>query len=395
VIVGGGILGTMHAIMARRRGLSVVHLEREADGRGASVRNFGLVWVSGRRAGAELALALRARQLWAEIAGFAPGTGFRPAGSLTIATGEAELAVMLEAAELADAKQREFELLSPGEVRAVNPALRGEFLGGLYCRADAIVEPRVTLPALRAALAAGSAGPSYEWRPGTEAVELGDRGVRDSGGTWHRGDLVVLCTGANLTGLAGAHLTATGALASAPGAGGRGLRRVRLQMLQTLQFDGRLTTSVADGDSLRYYPAYEVPSLESLPAQSAIAAASRAQLLLVQRLDGSLTIGDTHAYDEPFGFDVDEDAYDHLLARAEALLGTALPRVQRRWAGVYSEVAGTGAIYHRSTVSPGVVLVTGPGGRGMTCSPAIAEETFLTTEGQPTEGQPTEETLQS
>jgi hypothetical protein len=24
-----------------------------------------------------------------------------------------------------------------------------------------------------------------------------------------------------------------------------------------------------------------------------------------------------------------------------------------------------------------VVLVTGPGGRGMTCSPAIAEETFL------------------
>jgi glycine/D-amino acid oxidase-like deaminating enzyme len=30
----------------------------------------------------------------------------------------------------------------------------------------------------------------------------------------------------------------------------------------------------------------------------------------------------------------------------------------------------------RSTVSPGVVLVTGPGGRGMTCSPAIAEETF-------------------
>jgi glycine/D-amino acid oxidase-like deaminating enzyme len=54
-----------------------------------------------------------------------------------------------------------------------------------------------------------------------------------------------------------------------------------------------------------------------------------------------------------------------------------LPRVQRRWAGVYSEVVGTPALYHRSEVAPGVVLVTGPGGRGMTCSPAIAEETFL------------------
>ena len=147
-------------------------------------------------------------------------------------------------------------------------------------------------------------------------------------------------------------------------------------MLQTLPFDGRLTTSLADGDSLRYYPAYDMPARLTLPPQAAVAAASRSQLLLVQRLDGSLTIGDTHEYDEPFGFDVDETAYDHLLARACALLGVPLPRVQRRWAGVYSEVVGTPALYHRSEVAPGVVLVTGPGGRGMTCSPAIAEETF-------------------
>jgi glycine/D-amino acid oxidase-like deaminating enzyme len=378
VIVGGGILGTMHAVLARRHGYAVTQLEREPAGRGASVRNFGLVWVSGRRAGPELALALRARELWAQIAEGAPGTGFRPAGSLTIATGEAELAVMREAAALPDAKQREFELLGPDEVRSVNPALRGEFLGGLHCRADAIVEPRVALPALRASLA----GPSYDWRPGLEAVEVAAHGVRDSRGSWHRGDLVVLCTGANFTGVAGPHLAASGALASSSitdgkaGAEPTGLRRVRLQMLQTLPFDGRLTTALADGDSLRYYPAYDVPSRADLPPQAPVAAASRSQLLLVQRLDGSLTIGDTHEYDEPFGFDVDETAYDHLLARAAALLGAKLPRVQRRWAGVYSEVVGTPALYHRSEVAPGVVLVTGPGGRGMTCSPAIAEETF-------------------
>jgi glycine/D-amino acid oxidase-like deaminating enzyme len=282
---------------------------------------------------------------------------------------------MRAAVVLPDAKQREFELLSSEEVRSVNPALRGEFLGGLYCRADAIVEPRVTLPALRAALA----GPGYEWRPGREAVEVTANAVRDQRGDWHRGDLVVLCTGANFTGLAGPHLTASGALAAdqPPGAEPCGLRRVRLQMLQTLPLAERLTTALADGDSLRYYPAYDVPARVALPPQAAVAAASRAQLLLVQRLDGSLTIGDTHSYDEPFGFDVDETAYDHLLARASALLGAPLPRVQRRWAGVYSEVVGTTALYHRSDVAPGVVLVTGPGGRGMTCSPAIAEETFL------------------
>jgi glycine/D-amino acid oxidase-like deaminating enzyme len=102
---------------------------------------------------------------------------------------------------------------------------------------------------------------------------------------------------------------------------------------------------------------------------------------MVQRLDGGLTIGDTHEYDEPFTFDVDEDAYDHLRSRAEALLGAGLPRTRRRWAGVYSEVvqpspATSSGLYHRSQVADGVILVTGPGGRGMTCSPAIAEETF-------------------
>ena len=72
---------------------------------------------------------------------------------------------------------------------------------------------------------------------------------------------------------------------------------------------------------------------------------------------------------------MDEAHYDHLRGRAEQLLGTPLPPTRRRWAGVYSQVT-TPELYHRSQVAPGVVLVTGPGGRGMTCSPAIAEETF-------------------
>jgi glycine/D-amino acid oxidase-like deaminating enzyme len=89
---------------------------------------------------------------------------------------------------------------------------------------------------------------------------------------------------------------------------------------------------------------------------------------------GGGVLGTMHAVD------VDEDAYDHLRSRAEALLGAPLPRTRRRWAGVYSEVvqpsaASSSPLYHRSTVAPGVILETGPGGRGMTCSPAIAEET--------------------
>jgi glycine/D-amino acid oxidase-like deaminating enzyme len=146
-------------------------------------------------------------------------------------------------------------------------------------------------------------------------------------------------------------------------------------MLQTEPFAAQLTTAVADGDSLRYYPAFDLPGPVMLAPQAAVAAAAAARLLLVQRLDGSLTIGDTHSYAEPFDYDVDELPYDHLRARAEQLLGAPLPATRRRWAGVYSQVTGS-ELHHRSQVAPGVVLVTGPGGRGMTCSPAIAEETF-------------------
>ena len=365
VVVGGGVLGLMHALAARRRGFEVVHLEREPAPRGASVRNFGLIWVSGRAAGAELDLALRARARWEEITGEVPGTGFRASPSRTLATDDAELSLLAQAAAQPDAAARGCQLLSPAGCQAVNGALRGEFTGGLLGGRDAIVEPRLVPGALRTHLAGGPA-PRYTWLPGREAVELAPHAVRDHTGAWHRGDLVILCPGAAHTGIAGPHLAAG---ASPP------VRRVRLQMMQTAAFPARLTTSLADGDSLRYYPAYDLPGRDRLPPQEPAGAAAAAQLLLVQRLDGSLTIGDTHEYDEPFAFDVDEAHYDHLRGRAEQLLGTPLPPTRRRWAGVYSQVTTT-ELYHRSQVAPGVLLVTGPGGRGMTCSPAIAEETF-------------------
>jgi FAD dependent oxidoreductase TIGR03364 len=365
VVVGGGAVGTMHAYAARRRGFEVVQLEREAGPRGASVRNFGLVWVSGRAPGPELALAQRARGLWEEIGTAVPGTGFRARGSLTLARTEAEFAVCTRAAAAPDAAERGLELLDADGVRKANPALRGAFAGGLLCHRDASVEPRQVLGALREHLAADD---GYTFLPGRQAVDLADGAARDHTGAWHRGDLVVLATGAALTGVGGEHLSA------AP------IRRCRLQMMQTAPLGEELTTSVADGDSLRYYPAYRDAGLEELVPQRPIAAAHRMQLLMVQRADGGLTIGDTHAYDEPFDFDVHETPYEHLREVAEALLGRELPPVLRRWAGVYCETTD-GAIYHRSTVRPGVVAVTASGGRGMTCSPALAEETFESWDG--------------
>lgn len=362
-MVGGGVLGTMHAWQALERGHDVVQLEREPEARGASVRNFGLVWVSGRAAGADVDVALRAREHWERLAAAVPDLGFRANGSITVLRTAGELAVGEEFTASPEAAARGTELLTPERARSINPALRGEMRGALWARRDAAVEPRTAQPALRAHLAATG---RYRWLPGRQVVEVTEGAVRDDHGQRHGADVVVLCTGAALSG------PIRELAPELP------VRRVRLQMMQTAPLDEPLTTSVADGDSLRYYPAYRGAALDELTVaepQPPVAAEHAMQLLMVQRLDGGLTIGDTHAYQEPFPFDVAEEPYAHLRERAAELLGRPVPEVRRRWAGVYAQCLDGGRVVHREQVAPGVWLVTGPGGRGMTCSPAIAADT--------------------
>ncbi|MER7954526.1 TIGR03364 family FAD-dependent oxidoreductase [Streptomyces sp. NPDC096030] len=369
IVVGAGVVGTMHAWHAVERGHEVVHIEREAEARGASLRNFGQIWVSGRAGGEELDTALRARELWEGIGARVPELGFRAIGSLTPVRNDLELAVAEAALARPDAAARGYKLLDPDEARQVNPALRGEFQAALFCERDAAVEPRTAQLALRKALLASGKYtflPNREVRDVSGAEGTGTCAVRDDRGEVHTGDAVVLCTGAALSGLVREI------------AGDIPVRRVRLQMMQTDPLGEPLTTSVADADSFRYYPAYRSEALDALnagQAQDPTAAAHKMQLLMVQRLDGGLTIGDTHEYEHPFAFDTLEDPYEHLVRVVESFLGRPLPKIRRRWAGVYAQCTDTSRVVHRQKVREGVWLVTGPGGRGMTCSPAVAETT--------------------
>jgi FAD dependent oxidoreductase TIGR03364 len=364
VVVGGGVLGTWHAYELVAAGFEVDHLEADAGPTGASVRNFGLVWVSGRRSGAELEVARRARSRWEEVGAAVPAVGFRATGSLTVARTPDEGGVMEAFANHPDAAARAITFLGPDEVRVCNPALGGRSYGALHCAADAVVEPRQVLGAFRDHLTVGpGAAGRYRYHPGRRVVAVEPGGVRDSRGDRWSGALVVLATGAAYDHLAGLD-HATG-----------GLRRVRLQMLETEPFGRTLATAVADADTLRYYPAYEVAPLDGLGEQQTVAAAHHLQLLMVQRPDGGLTIGDTHTYEEPFDFALCEEPTTELLARAQAVLGGTLPPVRRRWEGVYAQCVD-GAVCLREEVERDVWLVTGPGGRGMTCAPAIAADTL-------------------
>ena len=364
LVIGGGIIGTTHARQALQLGHEVLHLERDISPQSASVRNFGLIWVSGRKSGEELDAAIRAREIWAEIHQENPALTFRPNGSLTLAKNEAELRVMEECLTKPDAHARKWEILGRKETQKLNPALKGNFLASLWCPLDATVEPGSVLSSLRTQLTKSE---KYVWRNTVEVIEVkssGDRvtAVAKSGEVFE-GDFLILCPGADHESLFAEQF------ASAP------IRKVYLQMANTAPFSEEITTSIADGDSMRYYPGYDVPSLKHLPPQPDIASENHMQLLLVQRSDGSITIGDTHTYDEPFPFKLDEKPYEYLHDIASDFFGVKLPEFTHRWSGVYSQRTD-GAICDRRRIATNIISVTGPGGRGNSLAPAIAETTL-------------------
>jgi len=363
VVVGGGVFGTMHAYFALALGADVVHLERDLVPAGASVRNFGLVWVSGRAEGRETDLALRSRHLWESIGQDVPDIRFRANGSFTLLTSDEEVEVARRALARPSASQRGFDLMNRAEVLMRNPVVKGNFLAGLFCERDAAVESRVALSALRHAMIASG---RYTYHAGRELVGLRDGAAIDHRGVAHAGDRVFICVGAYLSGFA------RELFESEP------VRSVRLQMAETEPLADTLTTSIANGDSFRYYPQFRTDALDVLPAQEPTASHYAIQLLMQQRCHGGLTIGDTHEGDRPGVFDAPDRPMDIIVGAARQLLGPAMPRIERRWTGVYHQMdpARSEEVYLRRDVARGVTVVTGAGGRGMTLAPAIAEESF-------------------
>ena len=147
-VVGGGIVGLAHAYVLARRGRKVVLFERNPQARGASVRNFGMIWPIGQPAGEMHSMALRSRELWLEVLA-ASGLPSLPTGSLHVAHREDEAELLREFAEIAPGNGYQCEWQLPEEVSRRSPAVQPVSLkGGLWSPTEITVDPRRILAGL-------------------------------------------------------------------------------------------------------------------------------------------------------------------------------------------------------------------------------------------------------
>jgi FAD dependent oxidoreductase TIGR03364 len=353
VVVGAGVVGLAHAIEARARGLSVIVVERDARAVGASVRNFGHLGIT-IQGGEAAAYAAAARDRWLSLA---PKAGFEllETGTLVVARSEAELAV---AEEFASAHPALARLLAPRQVGDLFPLATDEVIGGAHLPQDLRVDPRQAIGALAAWLE--SEGVRFAWN--THVGSVGEGVVHTSRGDF-RGARIVYACGHDLDRL------------FPEIAEDYGVQRCLLQMLEVAPpGNARVGPAILTGTGMLRYPA-----IAAMPSVAAVRAEIEQQhpelidlgvnLMLTQRPDGSVVLGDTHHYDRtPPPFD-DECVAELLLREGTRLLGAKLA-VRRRWRGIYAESPGTDFLIAQP--HPGALLVCVTTGVGMTTALGLA-----------------------
>jgi FAD dependent oxidoreductase TIGR03364 len=363
IVIGAGIVGLAVARALAIRGHAVTVLERDERAVGASVRNFGSVWPIGVPNGVLYERALRSRGIWVDVLRDMR-LWHHASGSLHVARRSDERQVLERYVEL-NRGLRPCRMLTAAAARELVPALEPRGLeGGMLCDDELLLDPREAVRALPAYLAEKH-GVRFHW--GVTANEVGSGQVR-AGRQRYTADRIYVCAGADFEWLY------PELFAEAP------ITRCKLQMMRLVpQSSGfRLGPAVATGLSLVHYTSFSmVPEVAHVRSRLASERPDLLELgihlLVMQNGRGEIAVGDSHAYahtHEPFD---EQPINEKILDYMREVLQLPPVRVMQTWHGVYAKLTDGGTELVREP-SPGVTIVTGVGGLGMTLSFGLAEE---------------------
>jgi FAD dependent oxidoreductase TIGR03364 len=368
LVIGGGALGTFHALHALERGLRVALVERHRVAQSATVRNFGQIVPSGMnpkwQAHGRKSLAVYAAlQAKADI-------GVRALGSTYLASDDEELQLLHELHILNQAADYPSELLSPAACLARYPQLRADYCkGGLFFPQEISVNPRQMIHLVLAQL---KTFPRFSHFPDTLVRDLDSAGAgvkaTDLFGRTFYAEQAIVCTGAEFEWLYPERFQASD------------LELVKLQMLRLRPQPGvHMPGNVLTGLSIRRYESFHAcPSYAGIHAREDATAFWKrwgVHILFKQEADGGIVLGDSHEYadvqhKDGIDFYLREEVTRYFLDEGAKIFNLPRWEIDDQWLGVYAQCK-TQDIFQQ-VIDGKVHIVTGIGGKGMTASPGFS-----------------------
>lgn len=365
IVIGAGIVGLATARALGEKGFSVKIFDRNPRAVGASVRNFGMVWPIGQPSGTQYKRAMRSRQIWKTIAA-AAGIWHQESGSLHLAYNEEEWQVLRELEFVFKKEKRNVWLLDKNKIAENYEQVNTDHLiGGLYSADEMLVDPREALAALPNYLSE-KYGVQFYWNKCVSYVT--DQTVYIGNEEEYEADIIFICSGADFETLYPEEFV------KLP------LTKCKLQMMRTMPMPEsfRIKTSICGGLSLLHYTSFKAaPSLPLLHKKMATEMKDHLDLgihvMAAQNGKGEITIGDSHEYGlytDPFDrASTNKMILDYL----QTFLKMGDNCIAETWNGVYPKLTnGDTEIFF--SPDPGVYILNGVGGAGMTLSFGLAEE---------------------
>ncbi len=363
IVVGAGIVGIATARALALKGYAVNVYERNHKASGASVRNFGMIWPIGQPAGKLYERAIKSRNCWKEI-GETGKLWYDPVGSLHLAYNNMEWQVLQELFEVFKKEGRDITLLKREQVFSRSAIVKEKnCLGGLYSREEIIIDPREAIHFLPEYFKE-TMDIKFNWG---KAVGSVSPGKIISGLDHIHADLIFICSGSDFKTLYPYEFD------KYP------LTKCKLQMMRLLEeVPRRIGPSLCGGLSLIHYPSFKAAvSLNLLKSRYEEEMPEYLKcgihVMVSQNQTGHLTIGDSHEYGlspDPF----DRNYINELILKyLNEFASLKNPVRVESWNGVYGKFTNDQTELFFSP-EPGVYIVNGVGGTGMTMSFGLTEE---------------------
>ena len=363
IIIGAGIVGLATARALAIRGYDVTVFERNERAVGASIRNFGMVWPIGQPTGTLFDRAMLSRSIWKQICTEA-NIWHDEVGSLHLAYSADELQVMEQYSDINQA-HRDCRLLTPQQTLQKSGGVNaGGLKGALWSGTEMIVEARAAIGHIAQYLSEKYAV-GFHWNTAVSQVQ---KNAVTCGNKKWQADEVFICSGIEFETLYPELFASLS------------ITKCKLQMMRL----------AAQPDNWRFGPALcgslsmiHYPGFQSAPALAALRKRYEKEygeylkwgihVMACQNHTGEITVGDSHEYGlvhDPF----DKDFINQMILKYLCTF-TNLKNsdVIQTWNGTYAKMTN-GETEIVIDAEPGVTIINGLGGNGMTLSFGLCEQ---------------------